>query len=137
VEKLGHLKGVHQVLLTTRRPDGGTANTPVNLAIVDDDTGYFRTWSTSGNARRIQDFPDVRIAPCNVRGRPGGSDQPCRAVPVSGVEATAARRALSKRFPVLQGLLVPLTHRLLSRTTVHYRVVPMDEPTPWMGNPAA
>jgi uncharacterized protein len=132
MEKLGHLHEVDTVLLTTRRRDGRTVNTPVNLAVMDDDTGYFRTWSTSGKARRIRNFPDVRIAPCSWRGRPGGSDQPAQAVLLSGAETSVAKRVIVKRFPVLHGLFVPLTHRLLRYRTVYFKVVPTEEPTPWM-----
>ena len=40
----------------------------------------------------MANFPDVRVAPCNRRGRPGGSDQPAVAALVTGAEADAARR---------------------------------------------
>jgi PPOX class probable F420-dependent enzyme len=132
MEKLGHLHEIDVVLLTTRGSDGDAANSRVNLVVVDDDTGYFRTWSAAGAVELIRNVPDVRIAPCSWLGRPGGSDQPARAVLVSATEAVVARRAIVKRFPLLQGLLVPLAFRLLRYRTVYFKVVPTEEPTPWM-----
>jgi hypothetical protein len=33
----------------------------------------------------------------------------------------------------VHGRLVPLLHRLQRRSTVYYRLVPAEEPTPWDG----
>lgn len=133
MENFEHLRRARTVLLTTRRRDGRTVPTPVNLAIDADGTGYFRTWSTAGKARRLANFPGVRVAPCSVNGRAQGSDQPALATPLTGAEDKRAERLLAEQFPVLHGLLVPRLHRLRRLQTVHYRLVPADEPTPWHG----
>jgi PPOX class probable F420-dependent enzyme len=132
MEKLGHLRAVRNVLLTTRDASGAAVNAVAQVAVVDDDTAYFRTHSGSGLASRLAAVADLRIAPCDFLGRAGGSDQPCRAEPVWGVDATVASRALVKKYPILQGLLFPLAYRLRGAVAVLYRVLPTDEPTPWM-----
>ncbi|MGI8667274.1 MAG: hypothetical protein ACR2N4_14815, partial [Jatrophihabitans sp.] len=76
VENFEHLRRADTVLLTTRRRDGRTVDTPVNVAVDEAGRGYFRTWASSGKAKRLANFPGVRLAPCSRRGRPPGSDQP-------------------------------------------------------------
>ncbi len=132
-ETFEHLRRADTVLLSTRRRDGSIVDTPVNLAVDEQGNGYFRTWSTSGKARRLRNFPGVRVAPCSVSGRPQGSDQPAVATLLSGADAERAQALLGRRFPILHGRLVPLIHRLRKHDTVHYRLVPADEPTPWQG----
>jgi PPOX class probable F420-dependent enzyme len=132
MEKLGHLHAVRNVLLTTRDASGAAVNTVEQLAVADDDTAYFRTFSRSAVASRLAAVADLRIAPCNFRGTAGGSDQPCRAEPASGVDAIAAKRLLVKKYPILQGFLASLRYRLRGLVAVSYRVTPTDEPTPWM-----
>jgi PPOX class probable F420-dependent enzyme len=136
MENFEHLRAAHTVLLSTRRRDGRTVQTPVNLAVDRDGTGYFRTWSTAGKARRLANFPGLRLAPCSVTGRAQGSDQPALASRLSGPEADHARRLLAERFPLLHGVIVPRLHRLQRRHTVYYRLVPAAEPTPWQGGAA-
>jgi uncharacterized protein len=114
------------VLLTTRKRDGATVGTPVNVAVGPDGRAYFRTWSATGKVKRIRNYPQVWIAPCTVRGKPTGPQQQATAVPVSGPEAAQAAKALAAKYPVLQGLLVPAFHRLTKKTTVHYELLPPD-----------
>jgi len=133
VETFEHLRRAKTVLLTTRRRDGSTVDTPVNLVVDEQGIGYFRTWSTAGKARRLRNFPGMRLAPCSFLGRPQGSDQPALTSLLSGAEADRAAALLAGRFPVLHGRLVPWIHRIRRQNTVHYRVVPAEEPTPWLG----
>lgn len=133
METFEHLRRADTVLLTTRRRDGRTVDTPVNVAVDDAGLGYFRTSPASGKVKRMANFPDVRVAPCNRRGRPGGSDQPAVAAPVPGPEADAARALLARRFPLVHGRIMPVADRLLHRAPVYYRLTPAAEPTPWAG----
>jgi hypothetical protein len=114
------------VLLTTRKRDGTTVGTPVNIALGLDGRAYFRTWSATGKAQRIRNFPQVWIAPCTVRGHVTGPQRQATAVLLSGPEAGVAARALSGKYPLLQGLLVPVFHRFTKKTTVHYELLPPD-----------
>ncbi|HEY0167392.1 MAG TPA: PPOX class F420-dependent oxidoreductase [Jatrophihabitans sp.] len=133
METFEHLRRADTVLLTTRKRDGSTVDTPVNVAVDEHGQGYFRTWSAAGKARRLRNFPGARVAPCSITGRPQGSDQPAIASLLSGPDIDVARRLLARRFPVIHGRLVPLAHRLLRYDTVYYRLRPAEEPTPWEG----
>jgi hypothetical protein len=114
------------VLLTTRKRDGAAVSTPVNIALGPDGRAYFRTWSATGKAKRLRNFPQVWIAPCTARGKATGPQRQATAVLLSGPEATKAARAIAAKYPVLQGLLVPAIHRLTNKTTVHYELLPPD-----------
>ncbi len=112
------------VLLTTRKRDGTTVGTPVHLALSPDGSAYFRTWSATGKVKRIRNFPQVWIAPCTMSGKPTGRTRQATAHRVTGPEAAAAADALARKYPIMQGLLVPAFHRLTKKTTVHYVVLP-------------
>jgi len=114
------------VLLTTRKRDGTTVGTPVNIALGPDGRAYFRTWSATGKAKRMRNFPQVWIAPCTARGKVTGPQQQATARPLSGPDTAVAAKALAAKYPVLQGFLVPAFHRLTKKTTVHYELLPPD-----------
>jgi uncharacterized protein len=114
------------VLLTTRKRDGATVGTPVNIAVGPDGRAYFRTWSATGKAKRMRNFPQVWIAPCTARGKATGPQREATALLLSGPEAAVAASALAAKYPVLQGLLVPAFHRLTKKTTVHYELLSPD-----------
>lgn len=114
------------VMLTTRKRDGATVGTPVNIALGPDGRAYFRTWSATGKAKRIRNFPQVWIAPCTARGKITGPQRQATAVLLPGPEAGVAARALAGKYPLLQGFLVPAFHRFTKKTTVHYELLPPD-----------
>ncbi len=109
------------VLLETRRKDGRWVATPVSVAS-DGRRLFFRTYDASGKAKRLRNFSDVRVSPCDLRGRRSGPTVEGTARLLEGVEAEYARRLLARRFPLLHGVLVPLTHRLRGWTTLHYEL---------------
>jgi PPOX class probable F420-dependent enzyme len=109
------------VLLETRRRDGTWVPTPVSL-VTDGRSAYFRTYDAAGKAKRLRTFPDVRVAPCTLRGRRLGPSVQARVRLLDGAEAERARRLLARRFPVLHGRLVPWLHRLRGWTTLHYEL---------------
>ena len=133
METFEHLRRADTVLLSTRRRNGTTVDTPVNLAVDEHGDGYFRTWSSSGKARRLRNFPGVRVAPCSVTGRPQGSDQPAVASLLAGPDIEVARAVLIHRFPWTHGRLAPLVDRVRHRQIVYYRLAPAEDPTPWHG----
>jgi PPOX class probable F420-dependent enzyme len=57
----------HDMALETRKRDGTWITTPVN-PLVQGDHVFFRTWHTSGKAKRLRNFADVRFAPSTARG---------------------------------------------------------------------
>jgi PPOX class probable F420-dependent enzyme len=109
------------VLLTSYRRDGTPVGTPVSIA-VDGDRGYVRSPGTGWKVKRMRRDPRVLIAPCTFRGRPTGPAVPALARRLEGEEARRAARALSRRHPVLQGVLVPVAHRLLRCGTAHFEL---------------
>lgn len=111
------------VSLVTYRRDGTPVETPVNLA-VDGDRAYFRTWTTSGKAKRLARNRQVRIAPCTLRGKVTGAAVAAMARPIEGEAADRARRLIERKHPFLQGFLVRYAHRVTGRHTVYYEVTP-------------
>lgn len=113
-------------LLTTRKRDGTTVGTPVHIALGPDGRAYFRTWTSSGKAKRMRNFPQVWVAPCTARGKATGAQRQANARLLNAPDAAAAAQALAAKYRILQGVLVPAFHRLTSKTTVHYELLPPD-----------
>ena len=113
-----YLAKQRNVVVTTYKRNGSAVPTAVNV-VVDGEHAYFRTWSTSGKAKRLRRDPRVLIAPSNARGRPTGAPVSATARLLEPDEEAPISRALAKKYPVLQGRLVPLAHRLRHYTTVH------------------
>jgi hypothetical protein len=116
--------GQRTVLLTTSKRDGTTVGTPVHIALGPDGSAYFRTWSATGKAKRMRNFPQVQIAPCTARGKATGPQRQATALLLTGPQAAVAARALAAKYPIMQGILVPAFHRLTKKTTVHYELLP-------------
>jgi PPOX class probable F420-dependent enzyme len=109
------------VLLTTFRRDGTPVGTPVSLA-VDGERAFVRSPGNAWKVKRIRRNPHVEIAPCTPRGRPTGPAVPALARPLQGEDAKRAARALRRKHPLLQGVLVPLAHRLMCCGTAHFEL---------------
>jgi PPOX class probable F420-dependent enzyme len=120
---LDHLKDTKTILLTSYRRDGTPIATPVSIAI-DGNRAYFRSFDKAWKSKRLRNNPTVEVAPCTLRGRVTGPAVRARTVLLGGEEAKRAARALARRHPVLQGVLVPLAHRLMRYRTLHYELWP-------------
>ncbi|MFI8433746.1 PPOX class F420-dependent oxidoreductase [Streptomyces sp. NPDC079020] len=118
----------YAVLLSTRRQDGSAADTPVNIA-VEGDHAFIRTFSSAWKVERMRNHPEVEIAPCTVRGRPTGPRirAYARLLRAGTKENTHAARMMSRKYPVMHGVLVPLAHRLKRDRTLHYEVRPIPD----------
>lgn len=119
------------VLLTTFKRDGTGVGTPVNLS-VDGDHAYFRTYGKAAKAKRMRNFPDVEICCSTWRGRPTGPTYRARVrlLDPATREYRRAGRSLTRKYPLLHGLFVPLAHRIARDTTLHYelRLTGLKEP---------
>jgi hypothetical protein len=115
------LRDQRTVLLTTYRRDDSPVGTPVNVA-VGDGHAYFRTWDTSGKARRLARQPKVAVAPSTPRGKQTGRTITGTARRLTGDESRAAGKLIDRKYPILQGILVHLAHRVRRMNTVHYEV---------------
>jgi hypothetical protein len=76
----------------------------------------------------FEPFNDARVlvAPATIGGRRRGEPVPARSRLLSGEEAAHAARAIARRQRILQGILVPLTHRLMRYRTVHYELTTLE-----------
>ena len=123
MSKLDELGKQRWLLLETRKRDGSWVGTPVNL-VVDAGRGFFKSYSPSGKAKRLRNFPEVRMAPCTMRGRVTGDRVAGRATLLDGgsAEAKRAEMLLARKHPLLQGRLVPAYHRRKGLTTLFYEL---------------
>lgn len=117
------------VLLQTRKRDGSWVDTPVSIA-VDGDRAYFRTPALASKNKRLRNFAEVRFAPCAWRGRSTGRPVQATARRLAGEESVAAGRLINRKYPLLQRIIVPLTHRLLRTETLHYELTGIREVGP-------
>jgi uncharacterized protein len=111
------------VALTTYKRDGTPITTPVSIA-VEGDHAFFRTYDKAWKAKRLRNNPEVEVAPSTFAGKPTGSAIHGRTRLLDGAEARHAARLLGRKNRVLQGVLVPLTHRLKRYRTLHYELTP-------------
>ena len=118
---------IHQraVLLTSYRRDGTPVGTAVNIA-VDGDRAFVRTPHRTGKVKRLRNNPNVEIAPSTFLGKPTGPAIRAQARLLSGDEAKYASGKLARKYRILQGILVPLVHRLTRSKTMHYELTPVD-----------
>jgi PPOX class probable F420-dependent enzyme len=118
------------VVLTTFRRDGTPVATPVSIAVAGE-RAYVRSFERAWKTRRLRNNPLVTIAPSTARGTPTGPAVEATARRLTGAEYVAAARALTRKYPALHGVLVPLTHRLGRRRagrTVHFELLAVSPP---------
>ena len=113
------------MVLTTFKADGTGVPTPVSVA-VESGRIFFRSYAETWKAKRLRRNPLVEVTPSTLRGKQRGPTLPARSQLLNGRDEAAARRALRHRHPFLQGVLVPLTHRVLRYHTLHYELLPRD-----------
>jgi len=111
------------VLLVTYRRDGTPVGTAVNIA-VEGNRAFFRTPHRTGKVKRLRHNANVEIAPSTMRGKPTGPAIRARARLLSGDETKIAANAIERKYRILQGILVPLAHRLVRAKTLHYELTP-------------
>jgi PPOX class probable F420-dependent enzyme len=117
------------ILLKTRKRDGTWVGTPVSIA-VQDDHAYIRTYDKSWKSKRLANFPQVRFAPSTFRGRPSGSEVNAIARLLDGEQASGAASLLARKYPLLHGLLVPISHRVMRTKTLRYELSQLQEAEP-------
>jgi len=91
------LKGHKYVSLTTFRKNGTAVHTPVWFA---EDGGliYVMTRGDSVKVKRIRNNPDVRVAPCTMRGKITGPEFAGRARILPEEEWGSARSAIRAKY---------------------------------------
>ncbi|HZQ30818.1 MAG TPA: PPOX class F420-dependent oxidoreductase [Mycobacterium sp.] len=114
------------IRLTTFRKDGTPGTSPVSI-VVDGDRAYFRSFERAIKVRRIQRNPGVEFGPSTATGKATGTMQSGKTRLLQGDEHRHAARLLRRKYPLLHGVVVPLTHRLMRRKygrTVHAELLP-------------
>ncbi len=118
---LAQVRAAKTILLTTFKRDGTPIGTPVSIAF-DGDRAFFRSYDKAWKTKRLRRNPHVEVAPSTLRGKPVGPSVTALATLLDGAQAEVAARALARRHPVLQGVLVPTAHRVLRYRTMHYEL---------------
>ena len=118
---LALLRRAKTILLTTYKRDGTPVATPVSIAFAGD-RAFFRSYDKAWKTKRLRNNPEVEVAASTLRGKPAGPPVHARATLLDGEQARIAARALARRHRVLQGLLVPVAHRLMRYRTMHYEL---------------
>jgi PPOX class probable F420-dependent enzyme len=116
------------VVVTTYRRDGKPVDTPMHIA-VEGGNAFIRTYATALKWKRPRRNPQVVVSHATTgkhpallgllmrrRARPVGPGRPARAVVLQGEESEMASSALARKYPLLQGVVIPLMHRLVYRT---------------------
>lgn len=111
-------------VLTTYRRDGSPVATAVTV-VVEGDRVFIRTYDKAWKVRRMRNNPSVAIAPATFRAKPAGPAVGAKSRLLAGDEARHAARAVSRRQPLLQGVLVPAFHRIMGYKTLHYELTPV------------
>jgi PPOX class probable F420-dependent enzyme len=119
------------VILTTYRRDGTPVDTPVHIA-VDGGHAFIRTYETAYKTKRLRRRPEAELslasngtAPAALAlVRPGaarrvGSPVHVRATELTGDQSRRAAAALARKYPLLQGMLIPRMHRLQGTRTIN------------------
>ena len=94
----------------------------------DGDRAFFRSYDKAGKTKRLRNNPRAEFAASTLRGKPTGPPVRARAILLDGDQARIAARALARHHRVLQGMLVPLAHRLRHYQTMYYELVPGPGP---------
>ncbi len=94
------------VSLVSRKKNGDTVATPVWIAALNGDTLGFTTDLTSGKVKRIRNFADVTLQPCNSKGvvKAGSSPVPAIAEVLTGADIAPVSAAIKAKY----GLMVKL-----------------------------
>jgi uncharacterized protein len=126
-DQLDTLRNTKTVLLSTYKRDGTAVATPVSIAF-ERDRAFFRSYDKAWKTKRLRNNPNVEVAASSFRGRPTRPAITARAVLLADGDAEIAAHALARRHRVLQGVLVPLAHRLRGYRTMHYELIASEGP---------
>jgi uncharacterized protein len=125
ITTLEPVRKARTVMLTTYKKDGTPVGTPVSIAF-DGPHAYFRSYDKAWKARRLRRNASVDVAACTFRGKVTGQRVRGTATLLDAEQAKVAARALARSHPLLQGIVVPLMHRLRRYQTLHYELHAQD-----------
>ena len=110
------ISGKKYISLTTFRKTGLGVATPVWFG---EDQGklYVMTRSDMGKSKRIRNNPQVKVAPCSIRGKVTGPEFPAIARFLPKEEHAHARQALNRKYWMAR---IPL---IWARTDTYFEVI--------------
>jgi PPOX class probable F420-dependent enzyme len=112
------------LLLVTFKPKGTPVSAPVQ-GITDGDRAYFRVWSQSGTARRLEHTDGVQVSPCGALGLwSHGPPLDAAARRLAGEEASRVAGPLARKYPVRRRSLARLFQWARRRQLVYYELLP-------------
>jgi PPOX class probable F420-dependent enzyme len=91
------IRGQKYVSLTTFRKSGQAVVTPVWFAEQDDKL-YVMTRSDSGKYKRIRNNPQIKVAPCTMRGKITGPEFSATARVLAPEDWPDAKKALRRKY---------------------------------------
>lgn len=91
------IKGQKYISLTTFRKTGVGVPTPVWFG-EEDAKLYVMTRSDMGKSKRIRNNPQVKIAPCSIRGKVTGPEFAATARTLPPEEHNRARQAINRKY---------------------------------------
>jgi len=91
------IHGQRYISLATFRKNGVAVYTPIWFA-EDDNKLYFMTSSKTGKYKRIRNNPQVKIAPCTIRGKITGPEFPATARILPSEEFARVRRMINAKY---------------------------------------
>jgi uncharacterized protein len=91
------IAGQKYLSLATFRKSGARVDTPVWFGEADGKI-YVKSRNDSGKFKRIRNNPDVRVAPCNVRGKITGPEFVGRARILPSQEEGVAKGAVNRKY---------------------------------------
>lgn len=91
------IHGQRYISLATFRKSGVAIYTPIWFA-EDNDRLYFMTSSKLGKYKRIRNHPQVKIAPCTIRGKITGPEFPGTVRILKPEEFVRARGAINAKY---------------------------------------
>jgi uncharacterized protein len=91
------IHGQRYISLATFRKNGVAVYTPIWF-VENNDKLYFMTNSTLGKCKRIRNNPQVKIAPCTIRGKITGPEFPATARPLQPEEFDRIRQAIKRKY---------------------------------------
>ncbi len=91
------IRGQRYISLATFRKSGVAVYTPIWFA-EDDDKLYFMTNSKLGKCKRLRNNPQVRIAPCTMRGKITGPEFPATVRIMRPAEFARVRQLINAKY---------------------------------------
>lgn len=106
------LAGHKYAVLITYRKDGRGVPSPVWFGRDERDRVYFDTEGSAGKVKRIRNNPEVRLAPCNLRGKPLGPPAVGIAHVLDPAESEYAERVIAANYSLGRRLYEGISARL-------------------------